>query len=107
MGWKQFSWKYLHNNKCSRAVSESKNVWLSWPVIVRIKGRNPNARLMHGLTIKPAEFAVEKYLVVFDVKIEILSGLFFCMLLWECKRKTIMQSAENFSSRFLKEINYS
>ena len=32
---------------------------------------------MHGLTIKPAAFAVEKYLVVFDVKIEILSGLFF------------------------------
>ena len=32
---------------------------------------------MHGLTIKPAALAVEKYFVVFDVKIEILSGLFF------------------------------
>ena len=59
---------------------------------------------MHGLTLKPVAFAIEKYLVVFDVKIENLSGLFFCMLLWESKRKTIMQSAENFSSRFLKEI---
>ena len=63
--------------KVPRAVSEPKIVWLSCPVIVRIKGRNPNARFMHGLTIKPVTFAVEKYLVVFDVKIEILSGLFF------------------------------
>lgn len=43
----------------------------------KIKGQNPNARLMHGLTFKPVAFTAEKYLVIFDVKIEILSGLFF------------------------------